>query len=128
MNSTQSMFLRISGVVGALGVVTGAFGAHGLESRLDPDMLTIWETAVRYHFYHAIPLIALCLASAQTWEKRAATIAASMFLVGIAVFSGSLYVLALTEMRWLGAITPIGGAAFITGWIALAMCAPSRTK
>lgn len=123
MEPTQRLFLRISGVTGALAVVTGAFGAHGLESRLTVEMLDIWQTAVQYHFYHAIPMFALACAPAAIWEKRAAGIASALFFAGILVFSGSLYILALTEIRWLGAITPIGGLAFILGWLTVCFAA-----
>lgn len=120
MNPIQVFFLRISGAVGALAVVTGAFGAHGLESRLTTETLETWEIAVRYHFYHVIPMFALACAPADLWKKRAAALANGLFLAGIVLFSGSLYLLALTDVSWLGAVTPIGGVAFIAGWIAAA--------
>ena len=112
-----------------IAVVLGAFGAHGLRARLSPDLLEIWETGVRYHAYHAIGLVLAGL-FALVAERDAAARgarpasgigpAAVAFTLGIAVFSGSLYALALTGLRWLGAITPIGGVAFIAGWILFA--------
>ncbi len=109
-------YFRVACVLGALAVTLGAFGAHGLESRLDPEMLAIWKTAVEYHFYHVVPLFALSLLAADRWSRWASR-ACAAWVVGIAVFSGTLYVLALTGQRWLGAITPIGGLALILGWL-----------
>lgn len=126
MKPRQTLFLRISGVTGALAVITGAFGAHTLESRLSAEMLVIWDTAVQYHFYHAIPMFALACAPAAFWQTRAAGIASSLFLAGILIFSGTLYLLALTEIRWLGAITPLGGLALIAAWIAVCFTAVSK--
>ena len=112
-----------------IAVVLGAFGAHGLRARLSPDLLEIWETGVRYHAYHAIGLVLaglFALVAERDAAARGARPAAGIgpaavaFTLGIAVFSGSLYALALTGLRKLGAITPIGGVAFIAGWILLA--------
>jgi len=104
-----------------LGVILGAFGAHGLRSRVGADLLAIFETGVRYQMYHALALLALGLAVARgegsAWHQAAGW----AFLVGIAIFSGSLYALTLTGQRWLGAITPIGGVAFILGWVFLVL-------
>ena len=119
MNSTQRFYLRVAGITGCLAVIIGAFGAHGLEARLSEDMLDIYETGVKYHFYHALALTALALAPTAIWTQRSTVWAARMFLLGILIFSGSLYTLAITEIRWLGAITPLGGAAMIVGWICL---------
>lgn len=101
-----------------LGVLLGAFGAHGLKTRVDPAMLAIFETGVRYQMYHALALLAVGWAASRSpsaWIDWSGT----LFVVGMLVFSGSLYVMTLTGLRWLGAITPIGGLAFILGWIAL---------
>lgn len=127
MTAKQTFFLRISGVAGALAVVTGAFGAHGLETRLSAEMLDVWEIAVRYHFYHVIPMFALACAPAPVWERRAAAVTGWLFLIGILVFSGSLYLLALTGASWLGAITPFGGVAFIAGWVAVCFAAVRKS-
>lgn len=110
------MIWRAAGVAGATGVMLGAFGAHGLKNIVtDPHLIEVWETAARYHMYHAL---AIGLCAAHPGRPRAPV---ALFTGGIAVFSGSLYLLALTDMRWLGAITPIGGLAFIAGWVALAL-------
>ena len=112
-------FFAIAGAVAAMiGVIVGAFGAHGLRGRLTPADLEIFETGVRYHMYHALALFAVAWA-ADRWPSGATTIAGWLFIVGIVVFSGSLYTLALTGQRWLGAITPVGGVALIAGWAAL---------
>jgi uncharacterized membrane protein YgdD (TMEM256/DUF423 family) len=100
---------------GALAVAAGAFGAHALKERLDARMLEIFETGARYHMYHALAMV-LCGVIA----SRGATTAGWLFQAGIVVFSGSLYALALTGVRGLGAITPLGGLAFIAGWAWLA--------
>ena len=115
--TTQSAFLRLACIFGGLSVVLGAFGAHALKSRLDPDMLQIFETGVRYQFYHALAMLAFAAGIARLWESRYAPAACTAWAVGIVIFSGSLYLLTLTGQRWLGAITPIGGVAFILGWV-----------
>ena len=109
-------------IAAALGVALGAFGAHGLKARVTPDLLAIYETGVRYHLVHALGLLAVGWA-ADRWPGTWATLAGWLFLAGILVFSGSLYLLALTGVRWLGAITPLGGLAFIAGWLSLALAA-----
>jgi len=103
-------------LVGAIGVLLGAFAAHGLKGRLSPEDLQVFETGVRYQMYHA-PALLLCGLLARS--GRPARASAWCFLLGVAVFSGSLYLLATTGVRWLGAITPIGGLALVLGWIAL---------
>lgn len=100
-------------------VLSGAFGAHGLKGRLEPDLLAIFETGVRYHTYHALALFAVAWAASR-WPNGAVHAAGWLFIAGIVVFSGSLYLLSLTGARWLGAVTPFGGAAFLLGWILLA--------
>jgi uncharacterized membrane protein YgdD (TMEM256/DUF423 family) len=109
-----------AGCVSAIVAVSlGAFGAHGLRARLGPDLLATFEIGVRYQMYHALGLLAVGLALSR-WPSTTTVLAGWLFIAGTLVFSGSLYVLALTGVRWLGAITPVGGAAFIAGWIALA--------
>ena len=105
--------------MGALGVAAGAFGAHGLKARVSPEMLAVFETGVRYHLIHALALLAVAWASTR-WESPAIRTAGWLFVAGILLFSGSLYTMCLTGVRTLGAITPIGGAAFILGWLLLA--------
>ena len=111
-------------VVGALaagaGVALGAFGAHGLKSRVTPDLLVVFETGVRYQMYHALALLAVGWAATR-WPTPWTTASGWLFVAGIVIFSGSLYVMTLTGLRWLGAITPIGGLAFIAGWLTLAI-------
>jgi uncharacterized membrane protein YgdD (TMEM256/DUF423 family) len=106
-------------VLGALGVAAGAFGAHGLKAWLTPEMLAVFETGVRYHLIHALALLAVAWAATR-WESRVIPAAGWLFVVGIVLFSGSLYVLTLTGIRGLGAITPFGGVALIVGWLLLA--------
>jgi uncharacterized membrane protein YgdD (TMEM256/DUF423 family) len=112
-----------SGLLGALAVIVGAFGAHGLESHLDEDMLAVYNTGVEYHFYHVLALFALTLAPASLWEKKSTHWAARLFILGIIFFSGSLYLLAISGIKWLGAITPLGGTAWIAAWVCLALSA-----
>jgi uncharacterized membrane protein YgdD (TMEM256/DUF423 family) len=107
--------LFLGAVAGLTGVALGAFGAHGLRARLSPDMLAVFETGVRYHLYHALAL-ALTSALAGRISPSLTAAAAWCFTAGIVFFSGSLYLLALTGTTWLGAITPIGGIAFLAGW------------
>ncbi len=116
------LFFALGALLAGLGVAAGAFGAHGLRDRLSADMLTVFETGVRYHLIHALALSITAWAVTR-WESGLITGAGWLFVVGIVVFSGSLYLLSLTETRWLGAITPIGGVAFIVGWILLAWAA-----
>jgi len=108
-------------------VAFGAFGAHVLRARLTPEMLAVFETGVRYQMYHAFAMLAAAWASAR-WPRRVFGVAGWLFLAGIVVFSGSLYALALTGERWLGAITPVGGVAFLAGWAGLAWGASSAQK
>lgn len=116
--------MRIFFVLGAffafLGVALGAFGAHGLRERLSPEMLAIFEVGVRYQMYHALALLAVAWSSAQ-WPGTGATLAGWLFVAGIVIFSGSLYILSLSGVRWLGAVTPLGGLAFLAGWLCLAL-------
>jgi len=101
----------------------GAFGAHALKARLAPDMQAIWQTAVHYHAWHALGLLALGLFTMQRPDAPGASLAAWLFVAGIALFSGSLYALALSGVRGLGAVTPFGGVAFLAGWLAFAWAA-----
>jgi uncharacterized membrane protein YgdD (TMEM256/DUF423 family) len=109
------LFFAFGSGFALIAVVTGAFAAHALKSRLSPDMFQTFEVAVRYQMYHALGLIAVAWASTQ-WSSQLITASGWLFVAGIVIFSGSLYILSLTGVRWLGAITPIGGAAFIIGW------------
>lgn len=111
--------LAAGALFGFLGVVLGAFGAHALRARLSPEMLQVWKTANEYHFYHAIALVLVGLLARST-KLPGLDLVAGCFVAGIVVFSGSLYLLAVTDLRWLGAITPIGGLLFVLGWAWLA--------
>lgn len=115
-------FLLIGALSGFVAVGLGAFGAHGLRNRLSPEMLAVFETGVRYQMYHtlAILIVALTAARLDGWLIRTA---GWLFTAGIVVFSGSLYVLALSGITMLGAITPLGGLAFLAGWACLAIAA-----
>jgi uncharacterized membrane protein YgdD (TMEM256/DUF423 family) len=112
-------WFAVGALAAGIGVALGAFGAHGLKDRVAPDLLAVFETGVRYHMYHALALLAVGWATSR-WSGTSLQAAGWLFLVGIVVFSGSLYLLALTGMRWLGAITPLGGLCFLLGWASLA--------
>ena len=116
-------FLLIAAIFGFLGVAFGAFGAHGLRSRLSPEMLAVFEIGVRYQMYHVFALLAVAAAIGHFGQVRLLTIAGWSFIAGILIFSGSLYALALTGTGMLGAITPIGGLGFLIGWACLAIFA-----
>jgi uncharacterized membrane protein YgdD (TMEM256/DUF423 family) len=113
------LWIVLGAVNAFLAVAAGAFGAHGLKARLGPDLLTIFETGARYHMYHSLGLIAIGLV-AQARPSPLLSGAGWAMMVGILLFSGSLYALALTGVRALGAITPIGGLGFLVGWALLA--------
>lgn len=115
--------LLIAGaLLAAAGVALGAFGAHALKTVLEPRMLAAWQTAVDYHLVHALAAVAIALA-APRWHGMSLVAAGWLLLGGVLLFSGSLYLLAFTGLRWLGAITPLGGVAFIAGWLLLAWIA-----
>ena len=114
-------FITLGAFSGMLAVVFGAFGAHALKNRLDDYAMGVFETAVQYHFYHSFALLAvgiIALSQADTMLLRSS---GWLFFLGLLIFSGSLYILSLTGIRWLGAITPLGGLAFIGGWACLAV-------
>lgn len=115
-------FLALGAISAAISVAAGAFGAHALKARLSPDLLAVFETGARYEMYHAIGL-ALAAWAASRFPGAAAAWAGWLFVAGTVLFSGSLYALALSGVRALGAVTPLGGVAFIAGWIALALAA-----
>lgn len=118
-----STCFRIGAVLAGLAVVLGAFAAHGMKDRY-ADGLPTFETGVRYQLYHALALLICGLLADRGYRVRFAAVA---FTVGVVLFSGSLYVLVLTDTKWLGAVTPIGGVAFVAGWIGLAaLGAPAR--
>ena len=122
MKTPTNKLLMILGSLNAgLAVLFGAFGAYALKARLSAEMLAVYQTGVQYHFYHALGLLILGLAGAQASKSRWRTLSAGFMLSGIILFSGSLYVLALTGTRAWGMVTPFGGAAFILAWFVFAL-------
>jgi uncharacterized membrane protein YgdD (TMEM256/DUF423 family) len=125
VRSMHRPFLTLAACLGCLAVALGAFGAHSLSARLaslndGAQRLEWWKTAAQYHLVHAL---ALALAAGLLGESRAGRVACVTFGTGIVLFSGSLYVMTLSGLRWLGAVTPLGGLAFMAGWLALAWAA-----
>jgi uncharacterized membrane protein YgdD (TMEM256/DUF423 family) len=116
------MWTAAGAALACLAVALGAFGAHGLKTRVTPDLLAVFETGVRYHMYHALALLAVAWQVERSGSPLAPA-AGWLFVAGIAIFSGSLYAMTFTGARWLGAITPIGGICFIAGWALLAAAA-----
>jgi uncharacterized membrane protein YgdD (TMEM256/DUF423 family) len=114
------VFITLASLSGMLAVAFGAFGAHALKNRLDDYAMGVFQTAVQYHFYHSLALLAVGIIALN--HPQAALLRSSgwLFTLGIVVFSGSLYMLSFSGLRWLGAVTPIGGLAFIAGWACLA--------
>jgi uncharacterized membrane protein YgdD (TMEM256/DUF423 family) len=113
----QVRWIAIAGVLGALAVAAGAFGAHGLRERLDPRQLTAWTTAAHYQLLHSIAILALGLFEMST--ERSVRLPASLLTLGVLLFSGSIYLLTLTGLRFLGPVTPLGGLCLIAGWLSL---------
>ncbi len=111
------MWISVAAISGALAVVAGAFGAHGLKARLEPAQLDSWVTATQYHLLHSVVLLALALFAAHS--GRSIRLPAGLFSAGMLLFSGSIYLLVLTKLRWLGPVTPIGGLLLILGWLSL---------
>ena len=119
------MLLVLAGIFGLLAVIAGTFGAHGLEGRVTPHQLDIFDTGQRYHMYHALALLA-CAALSAHRPSRPLAAAGACFAGGIVLFSGSLYLLSLTGIDGLGMIAPIGGTLFIIGWVLLLVAAGTR--
>ena len=118
------LFIQLAALNGALAVMIGAFGAHALKVRLTPELLSVYETGVQYHFWHSLALLAVGLLAFQLPDSRALMASGIAFIMGIILFSGSLYLLASTDIRQLGfmpvgLITPFGGMSFIIGWLLL---------
>lgn len=116
------LFFVIGAISAFISVAAGAFGAHGLKSRLTPEMLAVFEVAARYQMYHAFALVAVAWAYTR-WPGSLVTASGALFIIGTLLFSGSLYLLSLSGIKWLGAITPLGGVAFLAGWLCLAWAA-----
>jgi uncharacterized membrane protein YgdD (TMEM256/DUF423 family) len=116
----ERVFFGIGALSALISVAAGAFGAHALRARLTPDHLAVFETAARYQMYHALGLLAVAWAVAR-WPGALPVWAGWLFVTGTVLFSGSLYILALTGNRWWGAVTPLGGVAFLVGWACLVL-------
>lgn len=116
MSPTTKLFLILGGINAALAVMLGAFGAHGLKTRISVEMLTVYQAGVHYHLFHALGLLAVGLVATLIADSVYLKWSGWLMLVGIVLFSGSLYVLSLGGLRWLGMITPFGGIAFILAW------------
>jgi uncharacterized membrane protein YgdD (TMEM256/DUF423 family) len=121
MSSRLALLLAAASLFVA--VAAGAFGAHALRSRLAPDLMTIYQTAVQYHFWHALGLLAVGILLLHRPDSGTLGVAAWLLVAGMVLFSGSLYALALTGIRGLGAVTPVGGLAFLAAWLAVAWAA-----
>ncbi len=115
----DKLFFILGTFFAFLAVALGAFGAHTLQGTFAAGMAEVYETGVRYQFYHALGLFAVAFAISR-WKGTPTALAGWLFIVGILLFSGSLYVLSITGIRWIGAITPLGGLAFLAGWVVLA--------
>ena len=118
----ERVFFLYGTVSALVGVAAGAFGAHGLKGRLDPEMLSVFKVGVQYQMYHAFALIAAAGAHTK-WPSRFVRIGGWLFVIGTILFSGSLYLLSVSGVKWLGAITPLGGLAFLAGWGCIAWAA-----
>jgi len=118
----ERVFFLLGAISAFIGVAAGAFGAHGLEDRLNADMLSVFEIGVRYQMYHAFGLLAAAWAYSK-WPSKLVSTGGWLFVIGTVLFSGSLYLLSITGLKWFGAVTPFGGVAFLAGWICLAWCA-----
>ncbi len=122
-------WVRLGALLGFLAVALGAFGAHGLKAKLESlGTAANYQTAVQYHMFHALAILAVGLLAGGSPGNRGLAVAGWSFFVGVLVFSGSLYILAVTGIKWLGAITPIGGLAMLVGWVALAIAAEPAAK
>lgn len=116
----ERIFFGLGALLAGTAVALGAFGAHALKTHLSPEDLVTFETGVRYQMYHALALLGTACAMGR-WESSLIEWSGWMFILGTVVFSGSLYTLVLTGQRWLGAVTPLGGLAFILGWAVLSL-------
>lgn len=116
MPGTAKLFLVLGCIAALLAVAVGAFGAHGLKARIAPELMSVYRTGVEYHFYHALGMVLVGLAAFHLPESARLRAAGWAMLAGILLFSGSLYLLALSGRAWLGTITPVGGTAFIAAW------------
>ena len=127
MQPVARTFIALGSINAALAVILGAFGAHALKARISPEMLSVYHTASQYHFYHALGMLLIGALASQVRTSGALQLSGFLMLAGIVLFSGSLYILAVTGVTWLGAITPLGGVAFIAAWVVLAYAAMRAT-
>jgi uncharacterized membrane protein YgdD (TMEM256/DUF423 family) len=123
----RSLFLFLSASTALIGVGMGAFGAHGLKTVLSPEMLAVYKTGVLYQMWHALGLGLIAVFQQQTPQSKLLNWAGWLMLAGIVLFSCSLYLLAITELKWLGIITPFGGLAFLTAWLLVALYAYKKS-
>ena len=119
-------YVKIGALAAMLSVALGAFGAHALKDELSSDMMDVYQTGVQYHMFHAVGILLVALLIDRLPRPKLALWSARLLLVGVVLFSGSLYALALSGVEALGAITPLGGVAFIAGWICLALAARTQ--
>lgn len=122
VNLERTLWIAGAAMAG-LSVAIGAFGAHALRARLEPARLATFETAVQYHMLHAVALLAVAALMGRVQSQQLLLLSGGLFTAGIFLFSGSLYALAITGITWLGAITPLGGIAFIGGWLCMGIAA-----
>ncbi len=127
MHPTAKLFLILGGINAALVVMLGAFGAHGLKAKLTVEMLAVYQTAVHYHLFHALGLLAVGIVATQIADSVWLRWSGWLMLLGIILFSGSLYVLSVSGLRWLGMVTPFGGVAFIAAWIVFVIAIAKST-
>lgn len=120
---SYSLMIKVAALSGFFAVALGAFGAHGLKQQLSSEMMAVYQTAVHYQFVHTLVLLAVALLLLQFPEVSILKWSGLAFTLGIVIFSGSLYTLSLTSIKWLGAITPIGGLGFLIGWTLLLVAA-----
>lgn len=123
MTSTARLFMVLGSILAALAVISGAMGAHALRAVISADKLHIFQTAAQYHFYHALGLFAVAFVTHRLPQSKLAVWAGWSMVLGIVLFSGSLYLLSITGIGLLGAVTPVGGLAFISAWFLLALAA-----
>ncbi len=122
----QSVFLFLGALSALIGVGMGAFGAHGLKNILSPELLAVYQTGVTYQMWHALGLIGIALMRQQFSESKLLIWSGWLMLFGILLFSGSLYLLAILNLKWLGMLTPIGGVSFIVAWVLIAIFASKK--
>ena len=122
----KSIFLLLASLSAMTGVGLGAFGAHGLKNVLSPELLTVYQTGVTYQMWHALGLMGIALLHQQAAESKLINWAGWLMFIGIILFSGSLYLLAILNLKWIGIITPIGGVSFIMAWVLIAIFATKK--